>query len=348
MKLSFDQSTDYSSKELYSLLRGRELPEYVKTAEVDDYDSVQTLPKEAFADENRRIYPLNTPARTYVSNAYFTSKRAAIEEVYGEKYASALEEKIKEAADVFGISEDLVSFSQSYEKQASEDYETRYMGTFTIGEAPIELYPVKTAADLEKTAAHFTENIHNYPFEWRREISQNIVKAAGELGLDEVPDKVLKYAGYFYPDFAGLEKEIWRRSTKLKEAAHREMYEKLQADVENIGSVEEVMKLAETLANVEDMEGLHDNVKVAQILGDPVDRIFTKSIEKVAEDLSFVEAHGDKYKMADLQKVSKDKYEEAFGFDLDPSDSVKLADVFPTMPRSDIKLFEEISGVRPL
>jgi hypothetical protein len=350
MKLSFDQSTDYSSRELYTLMRGKELPEYVKTAEVDDYDTIQNLPKEAFADEDRRIYPINTPARTYVSNAYFMSKRADIFKTYGEKYAGLLESKIKEAASIFEISEDLENFSQAHEKQASEDYSLRHLGTFKLlGEGgPLDLYPVKTAEDLVKSAEHLVNNMHNYPFDWRREMSQNVVKLAGELGVDEIPDVILKYAGFYYPDFAGLETEIWRRSTKLKQAEHREMYEKLKADVENIGSVEEVMKLAETLSHIEDMEGLHDNVKVAQILGDPIDRIFTKTIEKVAEDLSFVEAHGDKYKVADLQKVSKDKYEEAFGFDLDPSDSVKLADVFPTMPRSDIKLFEEISGVRPI
>jgi hypothetical protein len=347
--LNFDQSTDYSNKELYQLLRVAELPEYVKTASVDDYDTLQGLPKEAFADEDRRIYPLNSAARTYVSNAYFISKKADIEKLYGDGYVRQLENKIKEAAEIFQIEEDINSYSNEFTKQASSDYPETHLGNFELaGMGAMDLYPVKTAADLRENMDHIVNNIHNYPFEWRTKLAENSVKVAGELGVDEVPDLLLKYAGYFYPDFAGLKTEVWRRSTKLKQAEHKEMYEKISADIENISSSEEVMKLAETLAHIENMEGLYDNVKVAQVLRDPVDMIFTKSIEKVASDLNFVEAHGDKYLIDDLQKVGKDKYEEAFGFDLDPADSTKLAEVFPTMPRSDIKLFEEISGIRPV
>lgn len=345
---SFDQSTDYSKKELYTLLRDTELPEYVKTAEVDDYDELAGLPKEAFADSNRRIYPINDPSRVYVSNAYFTSKKADIQKIYGDKYASQIENKIKEAAEILGISEDLEAYSQNYEKKAAEDYAQQYLAEFVVANADLNLYPVKTAQDLKDNAEHFVKNISNYPFDWREKIATKIVKVAKELNVDEIPDLVLKYAGYFYPDFSNLETEVWRRGTKLKKEANVEAYTKLKEDVKNISSVDEVMKLAETLYHIENMEGLYDNVKVANVLGDPVDKLFTKSIEKVAEDLNFIEAHGDKYAVEDLQKVSKDKYQEAFGFDLDPADFEKFADVFPTMPRSDIKLFEEIAGVKPL
>ena len=345
---SFDQATDYSKKELYTLLRDAELPEYVKTAEVDDYDLLTGLQKEAFADRNRRIYPINEPSRVFVSNSYFLSKKADIEKLYGKNYSRQIENRIKEAADIFGITEDLEKYTQRQEKKASEDYPEAYLGEFVVAGSDVNLYPVKTAQDLNVNADHFVRNIANYPFEWRAKIAKEIVKAAHKLGTDEVPDLVLKYAGYFYPDFENIETELWRRSTKLQKAGHVEIYNKLKEDVKNISTVDEVMKLAETLSYVEDMEGLYDNVKVASILGDPVDKLFTKSIEKVAEALNFIEAHGDKYLVEDLQKVSADKYQEAFGFDIDPSDLEKLADVFPTMPRSDIKLFEEIAGVVPI
>jgi hypothetical protein len=343
-----DQSADYSNKELYSLLKDIDLPEYVKTAELDDYDRLQQLPKEAFADASRKIYPLNTPARAYVSNAFFTCKKAAIKKLYGENYAGQIEKNIKEAAEIFEISKDLEEYSRRFEKKASRAYETRYLGEFELDGADVSLYPVKTAADLAENAEHFSRNIKNYPFPWRVKIAENIVKVARELAVDDVPDLVLKYAGLFYPDFENLSGEITRRSKKLKKAEHVEIFNKLAEDVENISSHEEVMKLAETLHNVENMEGLYENIKTAAVLGDPVDLIFTKSIQKIAEDLNFVEAHGDKYRLADLQKAAKSSYMEAFGFEMEPNDSVKLAEVFPTMPRSDIKLFEEITGIRPV
>jgi hypothetical protein len=164
-----------------------------------------------------------------------------------------------------------------------------------------------------------------------------------------MPELILKYAGLYYPDLVNLDQELWRRSTKLTKEAHHDIYDKIRDDLSNMTSISEVMKVAETCFNIENMEGLYDNVKVAQILGDPVDRIFTEPVTKVASDLSYVEVHGDKYKLEDLTKISKDKYEEAFGdCGIDPADPVKIADILPTMPRSDVKLLEEITGLRPI
>jgi hypothetical protein len=349
MKLAFDQQTDYSNKELYGMFVNTDLPQYVKTAELDDSLELSTLPKMAFADSERRIYPINTPARVYVSNAYFINKKADISKLYGEDYTSQLENNIKEAAELFGISEDLESYNSSFNVKTASDYEERYLTEFDLGgEEPVRLYPVKTAADLSESADHFVKNIKNYPFEVRVKTAQNIIKFAEELGVEEVPNLVMKYAGLYYPDLAGLEREIWRRSNKLEKEANKKIYEGLVNEIGNITDVAEVMKVAEVLFNVENMEGLYDKTAVSNVLGDPVDCIFTQSIDKVAQDLSFIDIHGDKYKVEDLTKISRDKYEEAFGFELDPSDVEKLAEILPTMPRSDVKLFEEISGIRPL
>lgn len=348
MKLAFDQQTDYSNKELYGMFVNTDLPEYVKTAELDDSLELSGLPKTAFADTERRIYPINTPARVYVSNAYFINKKADISKLYGEDYTSQLENNIKEAAELFDIAEDLNNYNSSFNEKTASDYEEHYLTEFDLGETQIRLYPVKTAADLSESADHFVKNIKNYPFDVRVKTAQNIIRFAEELGVDEVPNLVMKYAGLYYPDLAGLEREIWRRSNKLEKEANKKIYADLISDIDNITEVGEVMKVAELLFNVENMEGLHDKTAVAKVLGDPVDCIFTQSIDKVAQELSFIDIHGDKYKVEDLTKISRDKYEEAFGFELDPADIEKLAEILPTMPRSDVKLFEEISGIRPL
>jgi hypothetical protein len=346
--LKLDQSSDYSNKEIYSLLRDVDLPMYVKTAELDDHDTLQNLPKEAFAEPSRKIYPLNTPARTYVSNAFFGSKKAEMSKIYGAQYTSQIESSIKEAAEIFGISADLERYNNRLEKNASRSYTTRHLGEFELDGTEIKLYATKTAQDLIENAEHLNRHLKNYPFDWRVKMAQATVKLASKLSVDDIPDRILKYAGMYYPDFEKISSELWRRATKLKNPQHVEIYNKLAEDVQNITTVEEVMKLAETLHNIENMEGLYDNVKTAGILGDPVDAIFTKSIVKVAEDLSFVEAHGDKYRIDDLQKAAKNSYMEAFGIDMSADSAEKLAEVFPTMPRADIKLFEEITGIRPI
>jgi hypothetical protein len=351
MKIAFDQQTDYSGKELYNMFKGVDLPEYVKTAEVEDAHEVYKLPKEAFADPERMIYPINSPATVYVSNAHFINKRAGIVKLYGEDYASQLEKAIEKAAEILDISEDLQEYNSRFNVKQAADYEEKYAVDFNVdGMAqPVQLYPVKTASDLTEAAESFTQNIKNFPFAVRVKSAENFVKLAGELGVDDLPELLMKYAGMYYPDLAGLDFELWRRSNKLTKEAHVDIYRQIRGDLDNMQSFSDVMKIAETCFNIENMEGLYDNVKVASLLGDPVDMFFTEPVTKIASDLRFVEVHGDKYRLDDLTKISKDKYEEAFGDSgIDPADPEKIADILPTMPRSDVKLLEELTGLRPI
>jgi hypothetical protein len=350
MKIAFDQQSDHSGKELYRMFSGVNLPDYVKTAELETSYELSGLPKTAFADQDRRIYPINTPDRVYVSNAHLINKKADIQKLYGAAYVSQLESKIKEAAEVFDISSDLEDFEQRLNEKTASDYTEEYMVDFHIDGLPhMQLYPVKTAEDLTVSAQHFADNIKNFPFDVRVKSAENFVKAARELDVDEIPDILAKYAGLYYPDIANISTELWRRSTKLASEEHKEIYNKIAEDVSNMTSIDEVMKIAETCYNIETMEGLYEKTKIASILGDPVDSFFTESITKIASDLSYVEVHGDKYRLEDLTKISKDKYEEAFGDSgIDPADPEKIAEILPTMPRSDVKLLEEITGLRPI
>jgi hypothetical protein len=351
MKIAFDQQSDYSGREMYRMFAGVDLPEYVKKADVEDSYEIKKLPKTAFADPDRMIYPINNPSRVYISNAHFINKRADIVKLYGEDYASQLQNSIEKAAEVLDISDDLKDYNSTLNIKLASDYEEKYMVDFHVDgmSAPVQLYPVKTASDLSESAESFTKHIRNFPFEIRVKSAGNFMKAATELGVDDMPELLMKYAGMYYPDLTDLGHELWRRSTKLAHEHHKEIYNKIAADLHNMTSIVEVMKVAETCFNIENMEGLYDNVKVAQILGDPVDMIFKEPVTKVASDLSYVEVHGDKYKLEDLTKISKDQYEEAFGDSgIDPADPEKIADILPTMPRSDVKLLEEITGLRPI
>ena len=349
-KYTFDQSTDYSHRELYNMFMDVDIPEYVKKAEVDDAIELRSLPKTAFADPNRQIYPINTPARVFVSNAYFLDKKADIERLYGNDYVCQLQNSIDKAAEVFGISEDLTDYSKENNEKRAADYEPHCMMQFHVDgmSEPVELYPVKTAFDLGVAADSFARNIRKFPFDVRIKTAETMAKTAELLHVDELPDIVMKYAGMFYPDLGNLEAEIWRRSTKLQKEAHKKIYASMAKDLSNMTDVREVMKVAEVMHSIENMEGLFEKTAVAAILGDPVDKLFKFSVEKIASELAFIDVHGEKYKLSDLTKISKDTYEEAFGCDMDPSDTEKLAEMLPTMPRSDMALFEELSGIRPI
>lgn len=206
---NFDSSTDYSGKELHRMFKDVEIPEYVKTAEVDDAEELRKLPKTAFADSERRIYPINSPERVYVSNAYFINKKADISKLYGEEYASQLESNIKLAADIFEITEDIENYNRELNVKQASDYGSRYMIDSDIAGIPVQLYPVKTASDLTESAEAFAANIQKFPFETRVKAAENFVKAASELGVDDMPTIIMKYAGMYYPELTELEHELY-------------------------------------------------------------------------------------------------------------------------------------------
>lgn len=344
MDYSIDQQHDYSNKELYTYLSGVELPGYVKEAELDSVVP-QNLEKSAFADSTGCLFPINTKANVFISNAFLVNKQASLGKVKGDLYVKRVQERIKQAADIFGVAEELNAYNKHVVEKSAEDYQDRTISVILDGDS-VDLFSIKTAAQLIDGADNFVRDIDRFPFEWRSSISQQFVKAAEDLGLEEIPDIIAKYAGLFFPDIVQVKEEILRRSTKLAGEA-KESYTKLAEDVENIEGLDEVFKLAEICYKTEKAAGLYDSKYNKKVLGNPVDRFFTLSLDKVAELMDTVTMAGEKYATADLAAVPQSVYEEAFGFELDVK-SAEAQDVLPTLPKADVELFKKISGVSPI
>lgn len=343
MTNSIDQSTDYSHRELYSYLSGVTLPEYVKEASLEDIN--EPMVKTACADRQYGLFPVNTKVATYVSNAFFVHKIDALRKQKGDAYINKVACIIGDAVTTWGIGKDIEAFNKIALERLEQDYTEKNV-VFKVGEDEIDLFTVKTASDLSREAAHFANNPNKFPFEWRRDIADQFVKAAEQLGVDELPDLVLKYAGQYYPDIVNVKAELSRRMTKLS-ADNKARYQQLIDDVVNIESKDEFFKLAEVVHYIEKNAGLYDKSHYRKILGDPVDKLFTLHFEKVAEICNVVEMGGEKFAAADLEAIAADVYEQAFGFELDPK-SAEAREILPTMPKSDVSLFKHLSGVKPI
>lgn len=351
--MRLDQLSDVSNLQLYRLLQGVDIPDFVKDAALDDETSVADLEKSAYADQINVAYPINTPARVYVSNAFFQSKKAAFEDRFGTAHTNEVAGRIKEAAELFSISREITAYNDAYEKRANRDYETQHVCVIQddeLGEQNI--FPFRTATEFSKSAEVFAKNIGQYPFEWRGQIARSFLSKAAEVGVDELPDLVCKYAGLFYPAHsADISREVARRANKLASKTASDQLKQLASAVggfESFDSIEDVMKIAEIVYRVEQADGAYDRPKTAELLPDPVDSFFPHSPEKVAQILHVVEMGGEKFHLEELGKISSDKYKEAFGVDIDPSNEGQLRDILPTMPLSDVALFRELTGVQPV
>lgn len=338
---SITQQTDYSRKELYHFLSGRDLPEFVKEASIEEVTD-SSLNKEAYADEAGKLFPCWNKASTFVSQAFLINKKASIAKVKGKGYVAKVEKALEKAASDFGIVEDIKNYNAGVTKVAST---AGHEIVSNLGDSEVVLYTIKSAEECTKHAEHFIKNIENFPFEWRRPMANQFVKAAEENGLDDLPDLLLKYAGQYYPDSLTVKQELVRRSRRFPE--QNERYTKLASDVENIGSLDEFFKLAETCYFMEKNAGLYDKPKSRMILGDPVDKLFTLHLDKVANMLNTVTMAGERFDVDELEKISSDIYEKAFGFSFSPKEA-EFKDIALTLPKSDVALFKQLSGVQPI
>lgn len=338
----FDQSTDHSGKELYAFLQNVEAPEFVKQAELSDLDDLSGLEKTAFADESFKAYPINSKANVYLSHVHFVNKEAALKKEYGEGHAARIAQKIKVAADIFGITEEL----DSYNRQRKANVKTassKEIGFVKIGSASLPTYSYKTASDLSKVASAFSADLSSFSFADRVSISQELLKAAQEENVDELPDLVAKYAGLGFPDRVSIENELLRRGGRLNKCAS---FPKIAQDIRDAKNNEELLKAAQVLNELEVEQGLYFNEKVARVLGDFVDHVFMTA-EKVAEIMDGVIYIGKTaFDKDELKTIHADVYKQAFGMDIDPVKIADYKDELATMPASDVELFKQLSTKR--
>ena len=255
MNYSIDQSTDYSNKELYQYLSGVNLPEYVKTASIEDV--TKPMVKTACADKQYNQFPIHTKAAAYVSNAFFVNKVEALRELRGDSYINKVAYEIGDAVRLWGIQDDIKEYNKIAFDRLNTDYEEKPV-VMKIAEDEIDLFTIKTASDVTSEANSFVSNLNKYPFEWRQSIASQFVKSAEALGVDELPDLVLKYAGQYYPDTVSVKAELARRMTKLS-TDNQKRYQDLIGDVDNMSSKEDFFKLAQCMHYIEKNAGLYDN-----------------------------------------------------------------------------------------
>lgn len=342
-----DQKYDTSDRELFAFLSydSLQLPSYVKEASIEEVKA-EGLQKQAHADEINGMFPINSKAKVYVSNAFFLNKKAEFLKQKGLVYVEKIASRINTAAAAFGITEDLGVYKKAYDLEQRKEPKA-FTITANLGDDKhYDLFNLSSAEDVVVKAAEFLMDLQKYPFVWKREIATQFVKAAEYFDLDELPDLLVKYAGQFYPDIAGASAEIDRRANRVKEAS-KAIYKQAKDALEGATDIEDFFKVAEILYSVETEEGLYKNAHYRKVLGDPVDKLFVHSAEKIARMLDVVEIHGKIYAMDDFTKTANNTFEEAFGFEK-PASTDELRDILPTLPLSDFSLFRKLSGIKEL
>lgn len=178
------------------------VPDFAKSAAVEGLDS---LPRMAFADPIRRLFPVNTKSAAYHSAVFFLGARD------NSTAGVRLHEQIKTACAAHGIAEEFSKLEKLFEeavsqvKSANEKKAGKFALEVEAAESVQQFYPINNSAEVEESAHQFAKDASagKFPLSLAREVAVDLIKAATETGVNMryLPQSVKDLGVERLPDF---------------------------------------------------------------------------------------------------------------------------------------------------
>lgn len=336
------------------------IPTYVMEFTMPSKEGSSQIEDELFADPARRLYPIDTPASTWLSAAYFMKQGSSLP--YKKEEKSFVWARIEKAAEVFGVKDDLqkiasaIRAEQGAEKQAEDDDENYawVMRNAETNEVVARRYPMFDDRGVKMAGSYFDENRSNYPLAVRRQIARNIMKRADAhgVGIDELPSSVLREAGYGIPRKDVLMEEILERAYLTKDAECAVLLANINEMVasmpeEDVGAnLDKIAEVIEAYDRTSDLTRYY-GTKILM----PADFLFDINLKTAEEALAdSVELDRHVFSLTKLAELPVQVYQEILGEDFGKAivkagteqiDKDKLADNLFSLPKPDKAALEE-------
>ena len=215
-----DQTFDNSKKVLRKIASVIQLPSYVQEAPVLTKAAADALPNSAFALPYERQYPVDTPANTWLSMAYFVQDPPVLDSL-PQKQATAT---MVMAAATHGILGDVNALLQ--QKSAVATVEKKAEAPQTYGAViksagkDVGHFPLNRPGQVVEAQTYFNKHSAHYDADTRRVIATAIVKAARDMGVPVSSAAVASEAGILNgtPDINNISRELEVRAFRLKQA----------------------------------------------------------------------------------------------------------------------------------
>lgn len=359
---------DLNLQQVYAFERLTGVPEFVKSASPDP-TSIAALPSEAFADPAHRKFPCHTKAATWLANAYFQHNKG----FYSASETRQIESRLKKHAAYWQIGNLVDQFNTKWEKLSTFNEpenlpDEQYALVFKMDDQVIRRMPMPTPASVKAAAEYFYANRQQYTYPMRKMAARRILSRAiefdemhkrGELevtspGTRLSPDtqEYLERAAGFGMTHPALVAEKIAQRVLMVRAKNPEVGAKLAelslelAEKEST-SPGELSKLAEVIDAVDRDTGLysyyHQGVEM------PEEFLFDV-LEKNASDVldsQVVLTTGNTYPVGLLLQMQTEKIAEVLGSEFVDAistagalDANKIAEIVPTLPRTDAVLLE--------
>ena len=325
----------------YHMLHG--LPAFVKEAAVVTTDDVKDLPQTAFADPMRKL-PVHSKIATWCS--YLSYHSGAVED---PTLSAAV--KLEKAAEFWGIGAECRTVAQNLQKQAAPRLATDddfALVTQHNGDK-VRRLPIAGPGNVEKSAEDLVTKRALYPLPWRKAAAQRIIKKASELSVQLVgAHQLQQMAGVGMAKAAEIIPHLKLRSRMVKDAEIRGRLDALVEEVQKLDSVEPgtLTKMAEAIDLSDRASGLYQYY--GRGLETPEEICHRHTLKEAREKRAGLIGltNGQGVSKEALAKLSADTF-TALGDDFVAAirgsdgkvDTVKAAEIVPTLPAGDANLF---------
>lgn len=264
------------------------IPDYVMDSDVCEQSDFEKLASNAFADPQRRLYPVNTKEACWMSAAHYIGRGGNNPYILGniEKMAAwhGISEDVRDVADL--ISD---SFEKSASAGAEEPEEPEHALVLEDNNGDLHsYYPLNNGFEVitssEKAASDFRSRA--LPLPYFHKVACNIMDAAGVMNVHpgDVACEVVRYGTRRLPDpYTGEVIISMRKSAGVDVAPYVSLIEALREGLEKAASNQLAMEAAEDVASRMFMLDSAHKINYGPGMVDPFTAIFSGPPE---EDLN--------------------------------------------------------------
>lgn len=355
-----DQTLDLNGQEQFRLCQLFEAPDYVKQANVSQLIGPEVLQPHLCGDQRHRRYPMHTKAATWMSSAFFYEKQAALPRLEAAK----IETRLLEAADFWGIMPQVCGLKEKAAELRKDDLSKLSDEDFAWVQGGERHLPLRNALEVKAAAEYLEKYRDEFLFGDRQKMARKVLQKAARYGaaLGEYDELLERTAGFGACSATEAAQLVSNRAklARARDPAIADELEKMAqlilADPQKSRSPHRLAKVAEVIDQLDRMLHIREYSEAVPRAEDALFRITRKTASAFADQHLSTTA-GSVYDRDDLARLRTKDVRSYLGDELANAidgdgihvDGTKVAEIVPTLPLGDARIFDELckdKGIR--
>lgn len=348
-----DQTLDLNGQEQYRLCQLFEAPDYVKQASVQTLLGPEVPKLHLLADQRRHLYPMHSKAACWLSSAFFYDKQAELPKADAAK----IEARLLEAADFWNIRPAVEGLKKKAAELSRDDLSKLPDEDFAWIQGRERHLPLRNALEVKAAAEYLQKYRDEFLYADRQAMARKVLQKAARYGAalgehDEFLERVAGFGGCSASEAA----KLVRDRAKLARAKDQDlagelekMADMIMADPQKARSPHRLSKVAEVIDQLDRMLHIREYSAAIPRAEDALFVVTRKTASSFADQHLSTTA-GSVYDRDDLSRLRTKQVRDYLGDGLADAvdsdgihvDATKLAEIVPTLPLGDARIFDQL------